>query len=59
MNEDQVKGRAKSIKGKVKESTGKAVGNKKLEGEGKAEQLGGKIQSGYGDLKDDVKRSTK
>ncbi|MCP1676023.1 uncharacterized protein YjbJ (UPF0337 family) [Natronocella acetinitrilica] len=59
MNKDQVKGRTESAKGKVKEVTGKTVGNKELEGKGKAEQVRGKVQSSYGDFKKDVKRTTK
>ncbi len=34
MNKDQVKGRVEQVKGSVKESTGKAVGNPDLEVEG-------------------------
>lgn len=57
MNKDQVKGRAEQVKGKVKEVTGKAVGNKELEREGKMQDAGGKIQAGYGDVKEDVKKT--
>ena len=53
-NKDQVDGRAKSGKGKVKEGAGKLVGNKELEIEGKVDQAAGKTQSKYGDLKEDV-----
>lgn len=53
-NKDQVDGRAKMGKGKVKEGAGKLVGNKTLEYEGKVDQVKGKTQSKYGDLKDDV-----
>jgi uncharacterized protein YjbJ (UPF0337 family) len=56
MNKDQVKGRIEEAKGKVKEVTGKAVGNKTLEAKGKVEKIGGKAQAGYGDLKDDLKK---
>jgi uncharacterized protein YjbJ (UPF0337 family) len=37
--------------------TGKAVGNKELEQKGRIQKAGGKIQAGYGDLKEDVKDS--
>ena len=53
-NDDQVKGRIRTAKGKVKETAGKLFGNKSLERKGKVEQLGGKVQSGYGDLKTDL-----
>ena len=36
----------------MKEWTGKAVGDKKLETEGKADQLKGKVQNAVGGLKD-------
>lgn len=59
MDKNQVKGRAKEVKGKAKEVAGKAVGNEKLEREGKVENASGKVQSKYGDLKSDVKKSVK
>ena len=55
MNKDQVKGRIEEAKGKVKEVAGKVVGNKDLEQEGKIQNTKGKVQAGYGDLKEDVK----
>lgn len=58
MNKDQIKGRVEEAKGKVKQVTGKAVGNKELELEGRIEEAGGKIQAGYGDLKEDIKDSS-
>ena len=59
MNKDQVKGRTEKAKGSVKEAAGKATGNRSLENKGKAEQVGGKVQSTYGDAKDKVKKSTR
>jgi uncharacterized protein YjbJ (UPF0337 family) len=58
MNKDQVKGRIEEVKGKVKEVTGKIVGNKDLEQEGKIQNTEGKVQAGYGDLKNDLKKGT-
>ena len=58
MNEDQVKGRVNEAKGKAKKAAGKAVGNKKLERKGKRHSAGGKLQAKYGDLKEDVKKSS-
>jgi len=55
MNKDQVKGRLKAVEGTVKEVTGKIVGNKSLEEKGKVEKVVGKVQSGYGDIKEDIK----
>ena len=59
MNKDQVKGRVEQAKGAIKETTGKVVGNKKLETEGQIDQVGGKAQADYGDLKEDVKDAVK
>ena len=56
MNKDQIKGRVKEVEGKVKEVAGKVVGNKTLEEKGKAQNAGGKVQAGYGDLKNDLKK---
>lgn len=57
MNKAQVKGRVEQVKGKMKEVAGKAVGNKEWEQEGKIENTGGKVQKGYGDVKEDIKKS--
>lgn len=57
MNKDQVKGRIDEAKGKVKEVTGRIVGNKELEREGKYKNTAGKVQAGYGDLREDIKKS--
>jgi len=59
MNKDQVKGRTRTVTGKIKESVGKATGDKDLEVKGAAEKAGGKVRSTYGDIKDDVKKSTR
>ena len=59
MNKDQVKGRAEQVKGSVKETTGKAVGNPKLQSEGQVDKATGKAQADYGDLKQDVKDTLK
>ena len=36
------------VKGKIKETVGKVVGNQDLEAEGKVEKLGGKVQENLG-----------
>jgi len=59
MNKNQVKGRVDTAKGAVKQATGKATGNRKLEQEGAVQKTGGKIESGYGDAKSKVKGITK
>ena len=56
MDKDRIKGSAQQAKGKVKvkvkEVVGKATGDKKLEGEGKADKVGGKIRNAVGGMKD-------
>ena len=52
MDKDRVIGSAKVVKGKVKEAVGKAVGDSKLEAEGKADKIEGKVQNAYGGAKD-------
>jgi uncharacterized protein YjbJ (UPF0337 family) len=55
MNKDQVKGRIEEAKGKGKKIAGNLVGNESLEQEGKIQNAKGKVQAGYGDLKEDIK----
>lgn len=57
VNKDQVAGVAKEMKGAVKDAAGKAVGNKKLQAEGKADKIAGKVQKTYGDAKEKIKDS--
>lgn len=60
MNKDQAKGRIDEATGKMKEVAGKVTGNKELELKGTVQNIGGKIQAGLGDLKNDLdKASTK
>ena len=57
MNRDQIKGRIKEAKGKVKRVAGKVAGDKDLERKGKIQNISGKAQAEYGDLKEDIKKS--
>lgn len=59
MNKDQVKGRVKEAEGKIKEVAGKLVGNETMEAKGKVQKILGKAQAKFGDVKQDVKDSTK
>jgi uncharacterized protein YjbJ (UPF0337 family) len=59
MDKNQVKGEGHKAKGKVKEVTGRAIGNDKMEREGKLEHAKGTVQKNYGDVKSDVKKATK
>jgi uncharacterized protein YjbJ (UPF0337 family) len=56
MNTDQVKGRIDEEKGKAKKAAGKATGNKDLERKGNIQKASGRVQAGYGDLKDEIKK---
>ncbi len=55
MDADRIKGSAKQIKGKIKEAAGKALGDAKLQSEGTADKLEGKLQNTIGGLKDALK----
>jgi len=55
MDKDRIAGSAKQLKGAVKETIGKATGDTKLESEGKADKVVGKIQNAIGGLKDALK----
>lgn len=55
MNKDQIAGTAKQVKGDVKETVGKLIGDKTMENKGKVQNTAGTIQKGYGDVKEDLK----
>jgi uncharacterized protein YjbJ (UPF0337 family) len=55
MNKDRIEGSWEQAKGKVKEVAGKATGDAKLEGEGKAQKAAGKVQNAVGGMKDAIK----
>jgi uncharacterized protein YjbJ (UPF0337 family) len=55
MDKDRIAGAAKQIKGSVKETVGKAIGDTKLESDGKADKVAGKVQNAVGGLKDALK----
>jgi uncharacterized protein YjbJ (UPF0337 family) len=55
MDKDRIAGSAKQVKGAVKQVVGKAVGDAKLESEGKADKMEGKVQNAIGGLKDTLR----
>ena len=55
MDQDRIAGAAKEIKGSVKETIGRAVGDAKLQADGRADQVEGKVQNAVGGLKDALK----
>ncbi|MDB5423392.1 MAG: hypothetical protein JWQ29_808 [Phenylobacterium sp.] len=59
MHKDQMKGAARDAKGSIKEAAGKATGNERLEAEGAADRVAGKVQKGVGNLKDAARDALK
>ena len=57
MDKDRLKGSAKQAKGAIKEVAGKLTGDAKLEADGKADKIEGKVQNAVGGLKDTLKRN--
>ena len=55
MDTDRIDGALKKMGGDVKEVAGKMFGDTKLETEGKAEQVEGKVQNTVGGIKDAVR----
>ena len=49
---DGVEGNLHQAKGKIKEVSGKIIDSKKLENEGKDENIAGKVQKKVGDIKE-------
>jgi uncharacterized protein YjbJ (UPF0337 family) len=49
---DKAKNKAQEVKGKAKEAAGKAVGNERLEAEGKADQVAGNTKQAGEKVKD-------
>jgi uncharacterized protein YjbJ (UPF0337 family) len=55
MDNDRIVGSAKETKGAIKETVGKAVGDAKLQADGKSDKVEGKVQNAIGGLKDALK----
>jgi uncharacterized protein YjbJ (UPF0337 family) len=47
-DKDELKGKGKQIKGRIKEKVGEMTGNRNLEAEGEAERIEGLAQEGVG-----------
>jgi uncharacterized protein YjbJ (UPF0337 family) len=58
MDHDRSEGSAKNIKGRMKEGLGKALGDSKMETEGKMDKAEGRIQNTIGGIKDSLRKST-
>ena len=59
MDKDRIKGAAKQAKGAVKVAVGKAIGDSKLQADGRADKVKGKIQNAVGGAKDAVRKLVK
>lgn len=59
MDKDRVEGAAKKVGGSIKEGAGKALGDKKMESEGKAKKAEGEIQNAIGGAKDSIREAVK
>lgn len=57
MDKEHIKGEAIDTRGDIKETVGKMTGNKKLEADGKKDQVEGKARKVAGDVKDAVKHA--
>ena len=57
MDKDRIKGSAEQAGGAIKEGAGKALGDKKMETEGKAEKAEGKVRNAVGGAKDAVREA--
>ena len=51
MNRDEVEGKAKEIKGRVKQGVGDLTDDQNLHDEGVADEAEGEVQKGYGTAK--------
>ena len=59
MNKDQIKGGMKDIAGKAQEKAGELTGSKEQQAKGLLKQGEGKVQKGYGDVKEAAKDADK
>jgi uncharacterized protein YjbJ (UPF0337 family) len=54
MNRDQVEGKAKEIKGRIKQGAGDVLDDEKLKDEGVADEAEGEVQKGFGNVRHKV-----
>lgn len=55
IDKNRVAGSAKQMKGAIKQIAGKAIGDAKLETDGKADVIEGKVQNAIGSIADTLK----
>jgi uncharacterized protein YjbJ (UPF0337 family) len=59
MDKDRIKGKIDEIKGDIKERVGGASKDRSTQAEGFVENKKGKVQGGFGEMKDEMKRDRK
>ena len=59
MHKDEVEGTAKEVRGSVKDAIGKATGDKKLQADGAADKVEGKVQRTAGEMKEAARDALK
>ena len=59
MHKDEMKGAAKDAKGSLKQAAGKATGDERLQAEGAADKVAGKVRKGVGSLKEAARDALK
>jgi uncharacterized protein YjbJ (UPF0337 family) len=57
MDKDRIEGAGKQVKGALKDAAGKLTGDSKLQAEGKADKVEGKVQNTVGGMKDKVREA--
>lgn len=58
MDRDRSEGAMKNIKGRAKETLGKALGDTKMEAEGKMDKAEGRVQNTVGGMKDSLRKGS-
>ncbi len=59
MDREHIKGAADKVKGTIKDTAGKATGDKELQSEGKFDKAKGAAHNALGDLKDSIRKAGK
>jgi uncharacterized protein YjbJ (UPF0337 family) len=59
MDKDRIEGSANQVKGAIKQTAGKLTGDAKLESEGAADKVKGKVQNAVGGAKDAIRDASK
>ena len=59
MDKDRIEGAGNQVKGSIKQAAGKVLGDTKLQAEGTADKLKGKVQNAVGGAKDAIRDAAK